>query len=177
MADPITTGSPTGEPEYLAVGFLRRPHGLEGEILMDLHTDFPERLKKGRKLFIGDQHVPTTLAGLRPHGDNVLVRLKGINTPEEAGKYRNTWLFAKTKDMPALPEGQFYQHQLIGLQVLDDEGKLLGTLTEILETGANDVYVVTDEAGRELLLPAIPSVILELRPQDGHIRVHLLEGL
>jgi 16S rRNA processing protein RimM len=83
----------------------------------------------------------------------------------------------KTKDVPSLPEGQYYQHQLLGLKVLDEEGRELGSLTQILETGANDVYVVTDEAGKELLLPVIPPVILELKPEDGFIRVHLIEGL
>ena len=78
---------------------------------------------------------------------------------------------------PSLPEGQYYQYELLGLNVVDEENHLLGILTEILETGANDVYVVTDEAGRELLLPAIPSVILDLQPESGFIRVHLLEGL
>ena len=177
MVDPKRSGSPDGEPDYLAVGFLRRPHGVNGEILMDLHTDFPERLKPGRKLFLGEGRRPVTVAGVRTHGESVLVRLKGINTPEEAGHFRNTWVFAKTKDVPALPEGQYYQYQLLGLNVLDESGASLGTLTEILETGANDVYVVKDGTGRELLLPVIPSVILEIQPGDGFIRVHLLEGL
>jgi 16S rRNA processing protein RimM len=177
MADQKSTGSPPGEPDYLAVGFLRRPHGLGGEMLMDLHTDFPERLKAGRKLFLGDERKAVTLAAVRKHGENVLVKLKGLDTSEAVGRYRNTWLFVKTKDVPSLPEGQYYQHQLLGLKVLDEEGRELGSLTQILETGANDVYVVTDEAGKELLLPAIPPVILELKPEDGFIRVHLIEGL
>lgn len=172
-----TAGSPLGEPDYLAVGFLRRPHGVVGEILMDLHTDFPERLKPGRKVFLGDEHQSFTLAAIRPHGKSVLITLKGIETPEAAGRFRNTWMFAKTKDMPPLPEGKYYKYQLLGLEVVDEDGKHLGTLTEVLETGANDVYVVTDEAGRELLLPAIPAVILALQPQAGFIRVHLLDGL
>jgi len=177
MAVPKHSGSPGGEPDYLAVGFLRRPHGVNGEILMDLHTDFPERLKSGRRLFLGEERKPTTLVGIRPHGDRVLVRLKGIQTPEAAGLLRNTWVFTRTKDVPPLPEGKYYQHQMLGLKVMDEDGHSLGTLTEILETGANDVYVVTDEEDRELLLPAIPEVILEVQPKDGFIRVHLLEGL
>jgi len=176
MAGLKKTGSPVGEPDYLAVGFLRRPHGVSGEMLMNLHTDFPERLKPGRRLYLGEAHQPVTLASVRPHANGLIVRLKGMDTPEAAGKYRNTWLFVKTGEVPALPEGQYYQYQLIGLNVVDEDGKPLGTLTEILETGANDVYVVTNEAG-ELLLPAIPSVILELKPEEGYLRVHLLDGL
>ena len=177
MADVKLPGSPVGEPEYLVIGFLRRPFGVSGEILMDLHTDFPERFRTGRKVYVGDEHKPMTLASVRPHGENLLVRLRGVNTPEAAGQYRNTWLFIKTKDAPPLPEGQYYQYQLLGLKVVDEAGHPLGTLTEILETGANDVYVVTDEAGKEILLPAIPSVILDVQPEAGLIRVHVLEGL
>jgi 16S rRNA processing protein RimM len=177
MADVKLPGSPVGEPEYLVIGFLRRPFGVSGEILMDLHTDFPERFRTGRKVYVGDDYKPMTLASVRPHGENMLVRLRGVNTPETAGQYRNTWLFIKTKDAPPLPEGKYYQYQLLGLKVVDEANHPLGTLTEILETGANDVYVVTDEAGKETLLPAIPSVILDVQPEAGVIRVHLLEGL
>lgn len=177
MADPKKAGSPTGEPDYLAVGFLRRPHGVTGEMLMDLHTDFPERLKPGRRLFLGEEHLPVTLVRARPHASGLLIKLEGVNNPEAAGKYRNTWLFVKTHDIPPLPNGQYYQHQIIGLKVVDENDKPLGTLTEILETGANDVYVVVREDGGELLLPAIPQVILDLRPEEGYLRVHLLDGL
>lgn len=177
MADVKLPGSPVGEPEYLVIGFLRRPFGVSGEILMDLHTDFPERFRTGRKIYVGDEYNPMTLASVRPHGENMLVRLRGVNTPEMAGQYRNTWIFIKTKDAPPLPEGQYYQYQLLGLKVVDEEDHPLGTLTEILETGANDVYVVKDEAGKETLLPAIPSVVLDVQPEAGVIRVHLLEGL
>ncbi|MFZ5878824.1 MAG: ribosome maturation factor RimM [Chloroflexota bacterium] len=170
-------GSPIGEPEYLVVGFLRRPHGVGGEMLMDPHTDFPERFRAGRKVYLGDAHKPATLASVRPHGKSLLVRLRGVSTPEQAGQMRNTWVFIKSTDAPALPEGQYYQYQLIGLKVVDENDQPLGTLTEIIETGANDVYVVTNAEGKELLLPVIPEVILDLQPGAGFIRVHLLEGL
>lgn len=178
MADPKNlSGSPVGEPLYLSVGFLRRPHGLNGEIIMDLHTDFPERMKIGRKLFIGEEYQPMTLTSVRPHQSGLLVKFKDIETPEDAGKYRNQWVFIKAKDAPPLPDGQIYQYQLIGFKVVDESENPLGTLAEILETGANDVYVVKDDSGKELLLPAIPSVILDLDTSRRLIRVHLLEGL
>ena len=171
------SGSPIGEPLYLSVGFLRRPHGLQGEIIMDLHTDFPERMKSGRKLFIGDEHQPMTLTSVRPHQLGLLVKFKGVETPEDAGKYRNQWVFIKATDAPPLPEGKIYKYQLIGFKVVDENDNPLGELVEVLETGANDVYVVRDEAGKELLLPAIPSVILDLDADRGYLKVHLLEGL
>ena len=178
MADMIkNTGSPTGEPLYLSVGFLRRPHGVHGEIIMDLHTDFPERLRKGRKLFLGEGHKPVTLEAMRPHAKGILIKFETIDTPEEAGQFRNQWVYAAVKDLPPLPEGQHYQHELIGMNVVDENGNPLGELEEIMETGANDVYVVRDDLGKELLLPNIPSVVLELDFARRIMRVHLLEGL
>jgi len=170
-------GSPDGEPVYLVVGFLRRAHGVHGEMIMDLHTDFPERLRSGKKLFVGKEHKQMTLSGARPHAKGILVKLKGIETPEDAVPLRNQWVYVKATDVPALPEGKLYQHDLFGFQVVDENGNLLGELVEIIETGANDVYVVRNDSGKEILLPAIPSVILELDPDRRAMRVHLLEGL
>ncbi len=103
--------------------------------------------------------------------------IKGIGTPEEAGQFRNQWVYVRAADVPSLPEGQIYQYELFGFNVVDEEGTSLGELAEIIETGANDVYVIRDSTGRELLLPAIPSVILDLDPARRLMRVHLLEGL
>jgi 16S rRNA processing protein RimM len=170
-------GSPDGEPVYLVVGFLRRPHGVRGEIVMDIHTDFPERLRSGRKLFVGDEHKLVTLSATRPHAKGMLVKFKGIETPEEAGQMRNQWVYVRASDVPALPQGKLYQYELFGFQVVDDNENSLGELVEIIETGANDVYVVRNESGKEILLPAIPSVVLETDPARRIMRVHLLEGL
>jgi 16S rRNA processing protein RimM len=170
-------GSPDGEPVYLVVGFLRRAHGLRGEMIMDLHTDFPERLQNGRELFVGEERKPMTLSGSRPHARGMLVKFKGIETPEQAGELRNQWVYVPAADVPDLPEGKIYQHELFGYAVVDDQGNTLGELVEILETGANNVYVVRDAAGKEILLPAIPSVVLEIDSERRVMRVHLLEGL
>jgi len=172
-----TSGSPNGEPLYLSVGFLRRPHGVLGEIVMDLHTDFPERMKAGRKLFVGEEYKPMTLTNVRPHQLGLLVKFENIETPEDAGKLRNQWVYIKAKDAPPLPEGKIYQYELIGFKVVDENDNPLGELAEILETGANDVYIVRDDSGKEILLPNIPSVILDLDTGARLMRVHLLEGL
>jgi 16S rRNA processing protein RimM len=178
MADTKNTpGSPDGEPVYLVIGFLRRAHGVRGEIIMDLHTDFPERLQGGRKLFVGEDHKQMTISGVRPHAKGVLVKFKGIETPEAAGALRNQWVYVNAADVPSLPEGKLYQHELFGFRVVDENDIPLGELVEIIETGANDVYVVRNEAGKEILLPAIPSVILETDSSRRIMRVHLLEGL
>jgi 16S rRNA processing protein RimM len=153
-----------------------------GKVGVHIHDDLalqPMRTtqKTGRKLFVGEEHKLMTLAGVRPHQSGLLVQFKGVDTSEDAGLYRNQWVFIKAGDAPPLPEGQLYQYELIGFKVIDDGDNLLGELVEILETGANDVYIVRDDSGREILLPAIPSVILDLQPALRVIRVHVLEGL
>lgn len=177
MATEKQPGSPKGESIYLAIGYLRRPHGVSGEIIMDLHTDFPERIKSGRKIYIGEKHESATIGTVREHGNGLLVKIRGYDSPEDIGRFRNQWVYVKAKEVPPLPEGQFYKHELVDLDVFEDNGNPLGKLVEILETGANDVYIVRDEAGREILLPAIPSVILNLDMEARRITVHLIEGL
>lgn len=171
------SGSPTGEPVYLTVGFIRRPHGIRGELIMDIHTDFPDRLRAGAKVFLGEERQPAKLASARPHGTSLLVSFRGTDSPEMAGRWRNTWVYVTAADRPPLPDGKVYQYQIIGLRVVTDEGRELGLLTEIIETGANNVYVVKAEDGKEILLPAIPDVILGIDLPNGEVKVHLLEGL
>jgi 16S rRNA processing protein RimM len=161
----------------LAVGFLRHPHGVRGEMLMDIHTDFPHRLTPGSEVFVGESHRPMILAGKRLHNEGLIVSFKDMNSREQAGALRNEWVYVRSSDRPPLPEGQYYFHQLVGLAVLDENAESLGQLTEILETGANHVYVVTREDGSELLVPAIPAVILEVNLDARLLRVRLPAGL
>ena len=86
-------------------------------------------------------------------------------------------MYVKTGEVPPLPKGRHYKYELINLDVVDDHGNPLGKLVEILETGANDVYIVRNESGKEILLPAIPSVVLNVDMESRLIKVHLLDGL
>ena len=118
-----------------------------------------------------------TIAAARNHSEGLLIKLDGINMPEDAARYRNQLVYVTAADRPPLPKGQFYVHELIGFEVVDEEDGLIGKLTEILQTGANDVYVVTRPDASEVLLPVIPSVVLEIDADRRLIRVHLLDGL
>ena len=106
-----------------------------------------------------------------------MLAFDGFTTPEQVGRFRNQILYIDEADAKELPEGEFYYHELLGLSVLDETGEPLGKVTEIMQTGANDVYVVTNEAGREILLPAIAEVILEVDLEFKEMKVHLLPGL
>lgn len=166
------TGSPApGGPVFLAIGFLRRPHGIKGEIVMDILTDFPERILSGKTVYVGDEHEPLQLASVRSNDRALLVRFAGFQTPEEAGRLRNKTVFSRSAELPQLPEGEYYHHQLLGLAVVNEAGEALGVLEDILETGANDVYLVKSSEDKELLLPAIEDVILEVNLERREIRV------
>jgi len=170
------TGSPqTGEPVFLAVGYLRRPHGLHGEILMDVLTDFPERLRIGKEIFVGEEQKFYRISRVRWHDHQMLVSLEGVIDREQAGQFRNLMVYVRADSLPDLEKGEHYFHQLIGLSVVEKEGQLLGKLVEIIETGANDVYVVQTSKGDELLLPAIEDVILGIDLERGEVLVKLQE--
>ncbi len=179
LAKNAGSGSPSdGEPEYLVVGSLRRAHGVRGEMLMEILTDFPERLKPGAKVFVGPAHKPMVIESVRPHAGGLLVKFSGLETPEETARYRNKPVYVTTADRPPLPAGHYYEHQVLGFAVVEDESnETIGTLSGILHTGANDIYVVMRPDGREVLLPVIASVVLELNISRRLIRVHLLPGL
>ncbi|MDH5506609.1 MAG: ribosome maturation factor RimM [Anaerolineae bacterium] len=166
-----------GKPEFLAVGKLHRTHGLRGELFMSLQTDFPERIKPGTRLYLGSEKKPGEVASCRPYKKGLLVSFKEHATVEDAGMLRNQLVFVRSDDRPPLPEGEYYHHQLLGLRVVSENGEDLGFLAEILETGANDVYIVRPESGVELLLPAIDDVVLEIDLDQGVMKVHVLEGL
>lgn len=165
------------EPVFVAVGIARRPHGLRGEMAVSVLTDFPERLQVGTQLYLGEQHNPVTIRSRRPHQDGLLLAFEEFLTRESLDQYRNTPLLVKVEDRPDLEAGEYYHHQLLGLRVVDKRGHAYGTLTEIVETGANDVYVVRGEAGEETLFPSIPEVVLSVDLQQGEIVVEPIPGL
>lgn len=149
-----------GEPGFVVVGKLRRAHGVRGEMVMELSTDFPERLVAGKVVYLGDTHQPIKLRTVRDHDRYLLVSFVDRYDPDAVSELRNALVSVRIDSLPELPEGEYYHHQLIGLLVKDEAGQELGQLTSILETGSNDVYIVTAGEGKEILLPALVQVIL-----------------
>lgn len=171
-------GSPSsGEPVFLAVGKLIASHGLNGEMQMEILSDFPERLKPGRKLYLGDIRQPVEIRSRRGHSSGLLISFVGYDSRESVSEMRGQYLYTRADDLPALPEGEFYHHQILGLQVKTDTGQELGPIIGILETGANDVYIVRSHDGSEILLPNISSVVKDIDPDQCTMTVHLLPGL
>lgn len=166
------TGSPPlGEPVFLVIGLLRRSHGLKGDVIMDVFTDFPERLSAGKTVYIGDTYRPAIIQRLRPANKKILIGFEGYSNPESTADLRNQLVYVPAAEMPVLPEGEFYHHQLIGLRVVDSSDQVLGMLNDILETGANDVYVVKSADGSETLIPAVENFVLDINLERGEIKV------
>jgi 16S rRNA processing protein RimM len=173
-----SSGSPAGgEPEFLVVGKLGRPHGIWGEISMEVLTDFPERIVPEANFYVGSRQSPLQLQSCRPHKRGLLVKFEGFTLREQVAVLSNQLVQVRRDDRPPLPDGEYYLHQLLGLRVIDEENQQLGIVTDILSTGANDVYVIRSDDGVEILLPAIDSVILKIDLDTKQVHVHLLPGL
>jgi 16S rRNA processing protein RimM len=179
--DAGNSGSPaSGEPViYLEVGILRRSHGIRGDLLLDVTTSFPERLKPGTNIYLGDTKRPLKITRRRPHNDGLILGFEGVQNPEQAAKFCNQIVFVPMKDRPPLPEGEYYHHQILGMKVIDESDTDLGVITEIIETGSNDVYVVKSDGplSREVLIPALKQVLLDVNLETKTMKVHLLPGL
>ena len=173
-----TGSSSNGELVYLNVGFLRRPHGVRGEIMLEIQTEHPEIFIPETRFYLGEEYLPYIIASSRPHKKGILLSFEGIQDRDKIGEFRNTHVYAKISELPNIPKDKFYDYEIIGLEVIEEEtGKSLGLLKEIVKTGANDVYVVRPESGKEILLPAIPEVVLDIDLAEGKISVFLLDGL
>jgi 16S rRNA processing protein RimM len=165
------------EPRFLVIGQVRKPHGVRGEVRVTIHTDLPQRFTWLESVYLG-QSNPRLVAveSVRFHQDMVLLKLAGFNDRETAGILRGEWLQIPEADAIPLEEGEYYLYQLEGLDVFTDEGQLLGQLTQIIETGANNVFVVQGAVG-EILLPDIDEVIKDIDFESSRMTVHLLPGL
>ena len=172
------TGSPvSGEPVFLVVGKLRRPHGVRGEILMDVLTDFPERLAPGVRVFVGEDHQPFLIRSSRRQMEAMLVSLQDYATPEAVGRFRNLLVYVRADEIPDLGEGEYYHHECIGMMVIDEGGARIGVITEILESSAHDIFVVQTEDKKEVLIPMTDEVVLKVDVKQREMQVRLLPGL
>ncbi len=144
-----------------------------------LLTDFPQRFRSTRRLWINSSAQPVCMdvewASVRK--DRVILKLAGINTPEQAKRLRGALLQVPREELWPLEEGAFYQFEIVGLSVLTLAGELVGVVTEVLTTGGNDVYVVRDGSGGELLIPALQSVVRKIDTEAGQMIIEPLPGM
>jgi 16S rRNA processing protein RimM len=146
-------------------------------MLMEVYTDFPERLVPGVILYLGSPGETLHLVKQRSHNAGLLLSFEGYSTPEAVGRFRNQLLYVRADDRPALAEGEYYHHQLINLQVTNEAGEPIGAVREIIETGASDVLVVRPEFGPDVLIPVVDTFVRKIDLSTGTIIVHLIPGM
>ncbi len=161
------------------VGAIASVHGIKGEVKVFPTTDEPTKFKKLKSVILKTEKEEREIAlqSVRFFKNMVIVKFQGIESPEDAQKYRGATLWIAREQAVPLRENEYYRADLIGLSVVTEDGEELGILTDVLETGANDVYEVTLSDKRTALFPAIRDCIREVDVEKGYIKVHVMEGL
>src|SRR5690625_1800958 len=166
---------------YLNVGKIVNTHGIKGEVRVQSITDKPEeRYRPGSKLVIevdNDDRIPVTIKSHRKHKNFDLLTFEEYSSINDVESFKNKMLQIDEDLLPELEDGVYYESQVIGSDVLDEEGNSIGRLKEILFMPTNDVWVVERPDKKDLLLPFIESVILNVDTEQKEITVHVLEGL
>lgn len=170
------SGSPRpGEPAFLVVGKMRRAHGVMGEIPLEIYTQMLELLEPGSTVFVGEEHRRYTIEKTRWKNELLLIKFREIQDRTAASELTNELAYVRSSQLPALPAGEFYYHEIIGLNVYEPDGHYLGVLVQILETGANDVYLIQNDENEEVLIPATEEMILEIDPKNSKMIVSKME--
>ncbi|MGD2143803.1 MAG: ribosome maturation factor RimM [Anaerolineae bacterium] len=169
------------EPSYVVVGRVRRPHGIGGELRVEILTDYPERIAQHNYLYLARPRNPDDvdrypLQSVRPHKDILLVKLGGCSDRDAAENLRGMLVQVPMEEAVPLEDGEYYHFQLIGMDVETETGEWLGRVADVMEAGAHDVYVVRGPRG-EILLPAVEDVILKLDLEARDMIVHILPGM
>jgi 16S rRNA processing protein RimM len=165
--------------ELISIGKISGTHGYNGVVKVIPLTDFPERFNGLKKITIykGNLVKELSIEYVRSYKSSLLIKFSEINNKEEAQLYNNALLKIKHSDVFKLPAGYYYHFQLMEMDVFDSRVGLLGKIKEILETGANDVYVVDSPKYGEILIPALKEVILDVNVDKKEMQVKLLPGL
>ena len=165
--------------DYLEVGRIVSTHGIKGEVRVDPWCDGPAFLKQFKTLYYDKNGArPVAVKACRPHSNIAILKLEGVDTVEAAAALRNKVLFMARADA-SLPDNHFFIQDLIGCRVCDADApeKQYGVLTDVSTTGANDVWHVTDDSGKEYLLPAIPPVVIDTDIDNERILIRPLKGI
>ena len=165
----------TASKRHIIVGRIAAPKGRSGELVVEVTSDHPGRFSPGGTVYL-DDHPHRILRSVKLPKGKVSLALEGIDTREQAERLRQSYLTVPEDEVPPLPEGQYYHFQIVDLRVYTQEGEYLGCISQILLTGSNDVYVVS-EGGKEILIPALEDVIKEVDVKRGTMTVDLPDGL
>ena len=165
--------------EFFQVGVITATHGIHGEVKVFPTTDDPNRFKKLKKVLLdtGIQKLELEVAGVKFFKKFVILKFKEFDDINQVEKYRKCSLLVTRENAVRLKKNEYFIADLIGLKVYTEDGRFLGNLEDVMQTGANDVYQIVTEEGKEILIPAIKQCIRNVDIENGNMTVHLLEGL
>lgn len=165
--------------DLLRVGVIANTHGIRGEVKVFPTTDEKERFKDLKKVILdmGKEQRVLEIQSVRFFKNLVILKFKGIDNINDIEMYKGKDLLVTREDAVPLEEGEYFIADLLDLDVYSDEDEKIGVLYDVMQTGANDVYVVKTEEGKEILLPAIDECILDIDLEESRMTVHIMEGL
>ncbi len=165
--------------DLLQVGIITTTHGVRGEVKVFPTTDDAARFQQLKSVILdtGKEKIDLQIEGVKFFKNMVILKFKGIDNINDVEKYRKKSLYVTRENAVALGENEYFIADLIGLLAVTDDGEELGRITDVLQTGANDVYVIGRERAGELLLPAIRDCVKAVDITGGTVTVHLLPGL
>lgn len=165
--------------EYLEIGQIVNTNGLKGLVTVNPFTDDITRFEDLETVYIlyHNELIKMTIEDVKYKKNQVLLKFKGIDTIEEAEKYRECYIKIDRKDAVELPKDTYFIADLLGLEVFISDNRFLGKIDDVFQTGSNDVYVVKDEKGKQILLPAISDVVKKVDLENKKIIIELIEGL
>ena len=167
------------DSKYIEIGKIVNTHGLRGDVKVIVWMDSPEDFESVQHAYIGSgtDKRKLTVEMVRYQKNNLIVKFKELADINEAEPLKNSVLYADRDELGELPEGVHYIVDLIGLRVVSDTGEDIGVISDVFNTGANDIYEVKREGKKALLLPVIDDVVKDIDIDAGMVTVHMLEGL
>ena len=165
--------------DLLQVGVITSPHGLKGEVKVFPMTDDVQQFKKFKKVILdtGKEQLALEIGGVKFFKNLVILKFKGIDDINDVEQYRQKSLLIKREQSTPLKENEYFIADLIGLQVFTEDGKEFGVLNDVMQTGANDVYIIDTKEHGEILIPAIKDCVLKVDIKAQRIDIHLMPGL
>lgn len=161
--------------EKILIGKIVNAVGLKGEVKVYCYTDRKERFEELERIWVEEE--PREIQNVRYHGNVAILKLCGIEDRNASEAQKNKGVYIEETDLAELPEGTYYIRDLIGMKILDEKGQPLGTLNNVLQNSAQDLYEIRLEEGRKILLPVVREFVLDVDPEQKTIRVRLPEGL
>ncbi len=165
--------------ERLQVGVISSTHGVRGEVKVFPTTDDPKRYKKLKKVYLdtGREFLPLEIQGVKFFKQFVIVKFKGIDNINDIEMYRGKSLLVDRENAVPLKEDEYFIADMVGIEVFTEDGEKFGVLKEVMETGANDVYIIDSMKHGEVLVPAIKQCILDVNIEERRMEIHLMDGL